>query len=250
MSLTGEADGGPVKTGAHIFDYGSGFAAALGIVTALYQRHATGRGQNVDVSMLETALVMNGDTVSDVLNAGARPMRHGNRAEATGSINNVFPCKDGTWLLIAASREPQRQRLWPAIGRPDIAQDARFATPEARIGHMDALYSEIETALQAKTAREWEDILADAAIGSSEVKTVGDALEHPHVQARQPFHDLGVVPGLGVPIKVPLAPYRLSEGRAQVHSAPPRPGQHTDEILVGLGYDAAGIARLREAGVV
>jgi len=250
MSLTGEADGGPVKTGAHIFDYGSGFAAALGIVTALYQRNATGRGQNVDVSMLETALVMNGDTVSDVLNAGARPMRHGNRGDDTGSINNVFKCRDGTWLLIAASREPQRRRLWPAIGRPDIAQDARFATPEARIGHMDTLYAEIEKALQAKTAREWEDILEAAAIGSSEVKTVGDALAHPHVQFRQPFHDVGVIPELGAPIKVPLAPYRLSEGGAMVHSPPPLRGQHTDEILAGLGYDAAGIARLRQDGVV
>lgn len=250
MSLTGEANGGPVKTGAHIFDYGSGFAAALGIVTALYQRNATGRGQNVDVSMLETALVMNGDTVSDVLNAGASPMRHGNRGEATGSINNVFPCKDGTWLLIAASREPQRQRLWPALGRPDLGLDPRFATPQARSGHMDALYAEIGKALMAKTAREWEDILEAAAIGSSEVKTLGDALAHPQVQARRPFHDVGELPGLGVRVKVPLAPYRLSEGGARVHSPPPRRGQHTDDILAGLGYDAAAIAGLRSSGVI
>jgi len=250
MSLTGSPEGGPTKTGAYIFDYGSGFAAALGIVTALFHRTVTGQGQYVDVSMLETALVMNGTTVSDVLNAGAQPVRRGNRAESSASINNVFPCGHGTHLLIAASREPQRRRLWPAIGRPDIPEDARFLTPDLRAKNIEALYAEIEQALQVRTAREWEDILADAAIGASEVKTVPDALAHPHVLARQPFHDVGVIPELGVPIKVPLAPYRLSEGGSRVDSPPPLRGQHTDQILATLDYDAAGIESLRKAGVI
>ena len=240
MSITGHPESGPVKVGTAIVDYGGGYALALGIVTALFHRERTGRGQHVDVSLLESALSMMSRTVSDVQNAGLEPKLLGNRGENDAHVLNSLKCSD-TYLFIASAQEAQRSKLWKAIERPDIPADPRFSSLDAMRRNADALYSEMEKSLQTKTAAEWESILSKAGVPAMRVNTIAEAISDPQIKERGFYHTFDSVPGLDVKVTVPKAPYKFSESEAQVHSPTPLLGQHTDEIMRDLGYSPTDI---------
>ncbi|MBI3068807.1 MAG: CoA transferase [Betaproteobacteria bacterium] len=249
MSITGTPESGPLKVGTSIVDYAAGYALALGIVMALFQRERTGRGQYVDVSLIETALAIMSRTISDVMNSGLAPKLIGNRGENDSHVLNCFKCSD-TYLQIAAVQEHQRQRLWQAIGRPDIPADPRFANIGAMRLNADALYAEIGRTLKTRSASEWASILGHAGVPASRVNTLAEAVEDPQIKSRKLYHTFDRIPGVDAKVAVPLAPYKLSEGAARIDSPPPRLGQHTDEILSSLGYSDADIGRMRSSGVV
>ncbi len=249
MSLTGTPESGPLLVGATIADYASGFAFALGVVTALFHRERTGQGQRVDVSMLETMLLMMCSTVSDVMNAGLVPRLLGNRSQNNSQVMDAFKCSDAH-IFIGATQEPRRQKLWGALERMDIPADPRFQALDAIRANYEALRTEMNRTLGTKTAKEWESILNEAGVPCMKVNTIAEIIEDPQIKARGFYRRFEEVPGLDRTISVPLASYVLSETPASVDTPPPVVGAHTEEVLQGIGYSQSEIDRLRESGVV
>jgi len=247
MSLSGTAQTGPMKAGFLMADYASGYAAALAIVSALYHRGITGEGQYIDVAMLETAMSLAGADFCEAAVMGDYARLRGNGDGRY--VSNTFRCKEGT-LAIAATTHPRRQKLWKALGREDIPQDPRFATPQAAHANYAAMHAEIETTLAAKTALEWEDIISAAGVAATAVRDLYQAMEHPQVKHRGYFHHFPHDPELGVALAVPTVSYKLSRTPAEVRTPPVKAGTHTNEVLRGLGYEETGIAELRRDGVV
>ena len=247
MSLSGTRETGPMKVGFLMADYASGYAAALGIVSALYYRAVTGEGQYIDCAMLDTAITMAG---ADMCEAATTGNYKGLRGNGDGRyISNIFKCKEGT-LSVAATTESRRARFWRAIGRLDIPQDPRFCTPEVVAQNYPALCAEIEKTLQQKSAIEWEEIVSDAGVAAMAVRDLHQAMANPQIVHRGLMHRFPFDAQLGYAVCVPKAPYQLSKTGAHIHSPPPRVGQHTDEILRRLGFNDTQIHELHTTGVV
>jgi CoA:oxalate CoA-transferase len=247
MSLSGTRETGPMKVGFLMADYATGYAAALGIVSALYYRAVTGEGQYIDCAMLDTAMTMAG---ADLCEAATTGNYKGLRGNGDGRyISNIFKCREGL-LSVAATTESRRARFWRAIGRLDIPQDPRFCTPDVVAQNYPALCVEIERTLQQKTALEWEEIVSDAGVAAMAVRDLHQAMENPQIVHRGLMHRFPFDTELGYAVCVPKAPYQLSKTGAHIHSPPPRVGQHTDEILRRIGFDESQIRELHSTGVV
>ena len=250
MSITGTAETGPLKTGSTIVDYTTGYAAALGIAIALFQRTRTGEGQAIDVAMLETAMTMMGGEVLRAITANETPPLVGNASGKGVYVTNTYRCKEGH-LSIAAGAPARREKLWKCLDATDIPRDPRFATDAAVARNMKALDAEIERRLASKTASEWEVILNAGGVAAMEVIPLARAVHHPQLEHRQFFHPFDDTAQTGLPpFAVPTAPYRLSATPARIHSMPPRLGQHTDEVLAENGFSEEEIAKLHADNVV
>ena len=248
MSINGTPETAPVKVGPPVVDYGTGLAASFAIATALFQRERTGKGQHIDVSMLDTAFVMMGSVVTDVMTAGAKPKAHGN-TYASVPTNAGFPTRDGM-LYIAAMQEHQAKNLFLGLGRPDLANDPHYATHELRGENGAALRKELEQALLAKTATEWEAILNEAGVPAMRVRTIPEAVAEPYLESRKLFRKFDHVDGITGGATVPLTPFKLSASEARADTPPPMLGAHTDEILGSLGYSSSAVEQLRARHVV
>jgi crotonobetainyl-CoA:carnitine CoA-transferase CaiB-like acyl-CoA transferase len=250
MSITGTPETGPLKTGSTVVDYTTGYAAALAIVTALFQRSRSGVGQSIDVAMLETAVTMMGGEVQRAINDNETPPLAGNASGKGGYVSDTYQCKEG-YLAIAAGAPNRREKFWQAIDATDIPQDPRFASDAAVAINLKAMNEEITRRLSTKTAGEWEILLNKAGVAAMEVLPLARAVHHPQLEYRKFFHKFDDTKATGLPpFAVPTAPYRLSASPAQIHAAPPRLGQHTDEVLAEYGYSAVEIARLRADNIV
>ena len=248
MSITGDESCTPLRVGYPIADTLGGITAAFAIASALVRRQNTGQGAFIDVSMLDCALVTMGWVVSNYLIAGHEPQPMGNN-NFTAAPSGTF--KTGRGLLnIAANKQEQFESLVDAIGRKDLMNDSRFAERENRKRNRAALTQEIEAALAAKAAAEWEPILNRAGIPAGRVVTVPEALQNPQVQQRELLQTFAAVPGLRQPLTLTRAGFKLSGADPRVASPPPQLGEHTGDILRGLGYSDAEIERLRTIGAI
>ncbi len=250
MSLTGKPESGPVKVGATVVDYASGLALTTGILTALFHRERTGEGQHVDVSMLESALLLMSGTMSDVMNAGLETKLTGNGSANGSHVSDVFACADERFIMIAANKANLRPKLWKALERPDIPLDARFKDLESIRANYSALYAEIERTTRTRPAQEWEDRLNAEGAPCMKVNTLAEIVRHPQLEARgffQSFENVHAYPGK---VDVPLTSYRLSATPPHADTPPPVLGAHTEEILRGLGYGDADFEKLRGNGTI
>jgi formyl-CoA transferase len=247
MSITGEPEGEPMKVGVAIVDITAGLFTVNGILAALHARGETGRGQRVDVSLLESAMAWLANVGSNFLITGRDAGRYGN-AHPNIVPYQPFRAQDRQ-LALAVANQRQFRKFCELAGRPDLADDPRFATNADRLAHRDELVAEIQRIIERRTADEWLRLLNDNGIPAGPINTVAQAFADPQVQA------LGVVHVLPHPtageVKVVGPPFRLSETPAAPRSAPPLLGQHTDEVLRDvLGLDPDAIAALRDEGAI
>lgn len=262
MSVTGDAESAPLRAGFPVCDTIGGMAAAFAIAAALAGKARTGRGRLIDVSMLEATLASMGWVVSNHLATGDAPVPMGNE-NFTAAPSGTF--RTGAGLLnIAANEQKQYEALCDCIGRPDLKVDARFVQRESRKRHRAALKAEIEAALAARSAAEWEEAFNRAGIPAGQVMTVPQILQHPQVRDRGFIVEFPAPDGAGETpetqdtratqgaqgMRVTRAGFRLDGENVAPMAPPPALGAQTDRILRGLGYDDAAIAALRADGTV
>jgi formyl-CoA transferase len=248
MSITGDAETGPLRVGFPICDTIGGLAAAFAVASALRQRQQTGRGVFIDVSMLDATLTAMGWVVSNYLIAGEIPRPMGNE-NFTASPSGTFRTGSGS-LNIAANRQEQFESLCRVIGRPDLAEDERFARREDRLRHRGTLKAEIEQALAARSAAEWEQLLNREGVPAGLVLSVPEILAHPQIVERGLVQCFDEVAGVGRAVRVTAAGFRFSGRRPQADGPPPQLGEHTDEVLRGLGFAEGEIEGFRREGAV
>jgi crotonobetainyl-CoA:carnitine CoA-transferase CaiB-like acyl-CoA transferase len=235
MDITGAADGPPYRLGVAVVDIVTGMFAAQGILLALLARHTTGRGQHVDVSMLDSVAALLTYQAGIVFADGQSPGRMGNRHPSIAPYD-TFDTADGP-LVLAVGNDEQWRRLCEAAGLQSLASDSRFATNGARVEHYDTLESLLAPVFAKRTRAEWTTLLVGAGVPCGPVRSVAEALADPQLQAREmlvrAMHATGGdLTLLGVPIK-------LSETPGGVRTAPPTLGQHTKAVLEELGLSGA-----------
>jgi len=244
-AVTGTPETAPLRVGFPVCDTLGGMTAAMAINGALVARSRTGEGAYLDVSMLESSLTALGWVVSDYLVAGRPPTANGNE-NPTGAPSATFATGSGS-LNIAANKQEQFEILCKLIGREDLIDDPRFAQRDDRKARRNELRAELEAALAAKPAREWEPIFNDAGVPAGLVLDVTDSLALDQIAQRCLIHEVDLpdrkVNVLGSGFHV--------NGQALAPAIPPPTlGAHTDELLAELGYAAEEIEELHAGGAV
>ncbi len=247
MSITGFPDGPPTKVGTAIADLAAGIFTAQGILLALYARERTGRGQLVDVSMLDGQVALLTYQAGIYFATGQSPPRMGNQ-HPTIVPYETYRSKDGH-INLAIGNTNLWRTFCQAIGREELSADLRFSTESARVENRNALKPIMDAIVAERTTRQWLELTEKAGVPAGSVNSVAEICEHPQIKAREmvievPHPTLGSVKVNGVPIK-------LSETPGAVETAPPLLGQHTEEILTSLlEYSLEEVTELRKAGVV
>lgn len=242
MSITGDAAGPPYRLGVAIADIVTGMFAAQGISLALLARARTGRGQRVDVGMLDATASLLTYQAGIFFATGATPGRLGNR-HPTIVPYETFLASDGDFV-VAVGNDDQFRRFCRVVGLESLSTDERFSTNRARVGHYDELRPLLGERLRSRSREEWVRDLKAAGVPCGAVRDVAEVLADPQLDARNMVKTIdhvsaGAIRLLGVPIK-------LSETPGDVRLAPPVLGQHTDRILrEDCGLSAAQIDSLR-----
>src|SRR6266481_9548548 len=246
MAITGHAETGPTRAGFAVCDVLSGSTAAFGVSSALFQRTHTGKGQMVDVSMLEATLAFLSGQVADYSVAGHRQQLSGNQAVSRRPTANLFKAGQG-YLLLAVNSEKQYRALMTALGRADALEDPRFVDWFARQENEPALRAIIEEALSQKNPREWEKILDAAGAPCASIWKVEEVIDHPQISARRAVQEIDTPYGR---LRFASSGLQLAHGGGRRDAMAPERGAHTEEVLNSLGYDANAIADLHARDVV
>jgi formyl-CoA transferase len=249
MCVTGFPENPPTYTFPAIGDSGTGMHMAIGILAALQQRHATGRGQHVEVSMQDAVVNLVRVSLRDHQRFGHPPPRTGNQL-GRNVPGTTYPCAPGgpnDYVYIYA--QPQ---MWPAVtqvmGRPELTEDPRFKTLEARWEHRRELNAIVEEWTRQRSKHEVMRLMGEAGVPCGACQDTGEVLSDPHLRAREmivdiDYPDRGIYQTVGCPMKLSDSPVEVTR--------PPLLGEHTGELLDALcGVDADALKRLRDGGVV
>ncbi len=246
MSVTGLPGQGPVRAGIPICDLSAGILAAQGVLLALLEREVSGQGQWVQTSLLEAMIQMMDFQAARYLKDGEVPVQQGNN-HPTNSPTGVFETADGS-INIQASPQHLFRRLAETLGAPELTERAEYRDHAARVKNRDRLNAEIEALTRQKTSAEWIEAFAEAGVPAGPIYSVEDCFADPqvrtlHMDPAVEHPALGTVRLVGQALKMGRTPQRM-------RAPTPELGQHTDEILADLGYDAEAIAGLRACGAV
>ena len=248
MSVTGDKQTAPLRVGFPVADTIGGITSAFAIAAALFRRDRSGRGEFVDVSMLEATLITMGWAVSNWLIAGVMPEPIGNE-NITASPSGTFKTAAGL-LNIAANKQEQFETLCELIGRKELASDPRYANREDRKKRRYELKADLESALTGKSAKEWSLLFNQHGVPAGEVLSIPEILEHPQITERGLVKHFQAAPGTNREIAVVRAGFRLASGDPKPASPPPLLGADTQKILEEIGYNGESIAKLKAEGVV
>jgi crotonobetainyl-CoA:carnitine CoA-transferase CaiB-like acyl-CoA transferase len=246
MAITGHTEMGPTRAGFAVCDVLSGATGAFAISSALYQRTHTGKGQLLDVSMLEASLAFLTTQVADYTVAGHHQRQAGNQAISRKVTANLFRAADG-FLLLAVNDEKQYRILMTALGRSDVLDDKRFGDWFLRKENEAALRSIIESALAAADSKTWERQLNDAGAPCASIWKVEEIIDHPQLAERNVIQTVESPYG---PLRLMGSGFRMAHGGGRLDTLAPEAGADTDAVLGAIGYDEATIAALRADAVI
>lgn len=247
MSITGEADGLPMKTGVAIADILTGLYAANAIQAALMHQQKTGAGQHIDMALLDVQVATLASQAMNYLATGTSPARLGN-AHPNIVPYQAFETSD-SYIILAVGNDSQFLRFCELAGKAELAADERFQKNSSRVRNRDALVSLVQEIMRQKSSEEWLEALNARGIPCGPINNIEQVFADPQVQHRGMQLELdhpasGKVAGVASPI-------RLSRTPIEYEQAPPLLGQHTDDVLSRLlALDAAAIARLHNDGIV
>jgi len=246
MSVTGEADGPPVRVGVSSADLVAGMWAVIGILAALRERDRSGQGQWVDISLLDGSVSWLTYVAAGYFATGTRPPRYGS-AHPTIAPYQGFATKDGD-LMLAVGNDAIWRRFAPVAGLDELVDDPRFSTNPLRVSHRDELLPLVADAMASRTSAQWMELLDAAGVPVGPIQTVDEVVTDPQVLARGMVGEVehptaGTLRTIGCPVRLTATP-------PQVRTAPPTLGQHTDDILAELGLDQTRIDDLRARGAV
>ncbi|MDQ7840318.1 MAG: CoA transferase [bacterium] len=246
MGITGEEGGPPVKVGVAVTDIAAGMFAAYGILAALRVRDRTGRGQLVDVSMLDGQVAWMTYQAGHYFATGENPKRLGS-AHPSIVPYQAFRTRDG-YVNVAVGSEAIWGRFVVAVGAPEMADDPRFRANPDRVAHRDVLIARLEELFAARATADWVAMLEEAGVPCGPIYLLSDLFSDPQVQHRAMVVEMdhpraGRIRQTGVPVKLSATPGRIV-------SPPPVLGEHTAAILAELGYDAEAVEGMRRAGAI
>ncbi len=246
MSVNGTSNGEPVKAGVAMADLYAGLYAIISILAALEARNQTGRGQHCDISLMDSMVASLLNIGTGFLNTGNLPKRYGNQHPTLVPYQN-FQTKDKE-IIIAVGNDRQFQRLCSLINTEELPQDERFATANARIIYREELIPKLQEVILTKTADEWLTLFKENNIPCGPINTLERVFTDEQVLERQMIQEVehptvGIVKLLGSPIK-------LSDTPVTIERHPPLHGEHTEEVLLELGYDKQEIESFMEDKVI
>ncbi|WP_419879183.1 CaiB/BaiF CoA transferase family protein [Brevibacillus centrosporus] len=246
MSITGEEGRAPVKVGTSLVDMNAGMFAVYGILSALIARERTGKGQFIDVSLLDGQVVLLNYLATSYFATGRASGRLGS-AHPSIVPYQAFPAKDGD-IILAIANNSLWERACRALGWEDLREDPRFQTNDDRVAHRDLLVAIISARIAEMDRQEIIHKLDQEGVPAGPIHTVDQVLNHPQVLAREMV--LEVEHPIVKDLKMPGFPVKLSDTPAQVHRHPPLLGEHTEEILLEMGFLPEQIEGWRASKVI
>lgn len=246
MSVSGEPGQGPLRLGVPAADMTTGLYACQGVLAALFHRQRTGQGQELRLNLLDAAMSLQQTTITEYLLTGRPPRPSGNSSPFACPVG-MFAASDG-FVNIAAFNNKFWRSLCRAMQVEDLLEDTRFLNPDDRLRHREELEALLARRFALETADHWLRVLEEADVPCGPVHDYEALFQNPQVIRnnlirRLPHPELGVVNTLGNPLGFSLTPARET-------TAAPKLGEHTDEILTGLGCTPDHILKLREDGVI
>ncbi|MDH0091623.1 CoA transferase [Achromobacter mucicolens] len=250
MSVTGERDdrpgGGPQKVGVPIVDLTTGVYAALGIVAALLRRAQTGKGEYIDVAMLDVQVGLLANQAMNFLLGNKVPRRTGT-AHPNIQPQRTFACADGD-IVIVVGNDGQFATLCDMLGKPELAQDPRYITNSQRVRNQDTLDPVLDAIFASQPRAHWLAALKKAGVPAGSINTVPEVFEDPQVVhrgmlRRLPHPAAGSVPQV-------MNPLRFGNSALRADAAPPLLGQHTADVLAELGLSAEQIQDYRDRKII
>ena len=273
MSITGHADdqpgGGPMRMGVALIDILTGIYASTAILAAIEARHTTGEGQHIDMALLDVAMAVLANQAAGYLNSGKVPQRQGNTHPSLAPYQ-TFETLDGS-MLLAIGNDGQFARFCEVIGQPAWAADTRFASNTLRVHNREALVALMLPETRTRSTADWTRLLEDKAVPCGPINDLAQAFADAQVQARGLVNRQTLAPqehealaknkaasqgtppsasAAPIPVNTVASPLRLSATPPVVRRAPPRLGEHTEEVLAALGLTPADVEALRARGVV
>ena len=247
MSLNGPPDGDPYKVGVAIVDITAGLFASSAILAALHERSSSGRGQYIDVALLDAQVAWLANVAHNYFATGEAPGRYGN-AHPNIVPYELFPTADGH-LALAIGSDGQYRRFCEIAGRPDLWDDERFQSNAGRVENRDELVPLIQDICRRRPSGEWIELLVQAGIPAGPINDIPAVLADPQVLARQMVQEVDHATAGRIQLLGPVA--RLSRTPAAIRQAPPTLGADTEQILAQrLGYTPEAIEALKRQGII
>ena len=247
MSITGEADGPPIRSGVAVVDITGGLFACSAVLAALHYREKTGRGQYIDLALLDTQVCWLANQANNYLVSGKVPWRSGN-AHPNMVPAETFMAKDGVYIALSVGNDPQWRNFCRVAEIESLTENPKFANNPKRVENHKELIPLIQEAILKKSSGEWHRLLTEAGIPNGPINTIDRVFQDPQVLSR------GMVIEMNHPVigkyRIVGSPLKFSETPVQYRKAPPLLGEDTEGILLDLGYDLKKIVKLREDRVI